>query len=156
MERTLLKELVSLIAPGEISTKFEIKDIIEATSAITIYFEEKPELIPEALKGKEVVLNGFVNPLELQTFPLKDKQVYLSIRRRRWKEKGKSKKSYSNEYKLYREGMKTTEDFGDFLKEEVSLEVSGEDEFISGRVISFIEALMGTGCKFMNFFRVSQ
>ena len=66
-------------------------------------------------------MNDFLNPIELQTFPLKDKQVYLSLRRRRWKERGESKKSYSNEYRLYREGMKTTKEFGDFLKEELKL-----------------------------------
>ncbi len=42
-------------------------------------------LIPQGLKGTDAVLAGFLNPIGLQTFPLKDKTVYLSIKRRRWK-----------------------------------------------------------------------
>jgi len=129
MEKRALEGLVSLIAPGAISENFELKEIKEDAVSITIYFEEKSDLIPEALRDKEVIMNGFLNPVELQTFPLKDKSVYLSIRRRRWKEKGKNKKSYSNEYDLYREGMKTTKEFGDFLKEELRLEPDEYNKF---------------------------
>lgn len=81
-----------MLAPGTISKKFEVKNIKEDTSTITIYFEEKTNLIPAAIEEKGVVMNGFLNPIDLQTFPLKDKHVYLSLRRRRWKERGESKK----------------------------------------------------------------
>ena len=129
MKNELIQELVSLIAPGAISENFEVKNIREDHGSITIYFEEKASLIPAALAGKEIVMNGYLNPIELQTFPLKDKRVYLSLRRRRWKEQGGSKRSYSNEYKLYREGMKTTREFGDFLKEELRLSPSEYNRF---------------------------
>jgi len=118
----LNNSIVKLIAPGLIGENFEVKSLEESATTITIYFEEKPELIPEELNGKEVVLDGFLNPLLLQTFPLKDKQVYLSIRRRRWKEKGSQGTGFSNTYELYRKGMKTTIEFGDFLKEELRLQ----------------------------------
>jgi hypothetical protein len=114
--------IVKLIAPGIIGENFQAKGIEESSTTITIYFEEKPELIPEELNGKEVVLDGFLNPLVLQTFPLKDKQVFLSIRRRRWKEKGRQGTGFSNTYELCRKGMKTTIEFGDFLKEELRLQ----------------------------------
>lgn len=122
MTTALMNEMVNLIAPGVIAENFEVTSIEENTTVITIFFDEKPELIPAELKGKQVVLNGFLNPLVLQTFPLKDKAVYLSIRRRRWKEKGSQSAGVNNTYELNRNGMKTTIEFGDFLKEELRLQ----------------------------------
>jgi len=121
MREKLYLDIVGLIAPGEISKNFEIVLINEKRESITIVFEEKANLIPQGLKGKDAVLDGFLNPVDLQTFPLKDKTVYLSIKRRRWKERGKTDKSYHNTYNLHRRGMKTTNEFGDFLKEELGL-----------------------------------
>ena len=124
MKEELLAGIIELIAPGVISKNFEVTSIIEKRDTITIVFEEKIDLIPKELKGKEVVLDGFLNPVTLQTFPLKDKMVYLSLKRRRWKELGTTDKSYFNNYKLHRQGMKTTNEFGDFLKKELGLRPS--------------------------------
>ena len=124
MKEELIYSIIELIAPGEISKNFDIVFINEKSNSITIIFEEKNYLIPKELKGKETVSDGFLNPVELQTFPLKDKSVYLLIKRRRWKEQGKHGTSYSNTYNLYRKGMKTTKEFGDFLKEELRLRPS--------------------------------
>ena len=123
--------LVKLIAPGVISENFEFKAVEEKSETITLYFEEKPELIPEELQGKEIVQDGFLNSIELQTFPLKDKAVYLSIKRRRWKEKG-SQSSYNNSYELHHKGMKTTNEFGAFLKEELGLQPSEYNKLWNG------------------------
>ena len=111
-----------MIVPKEISDNFELIEIVERTNMITLSFEELASRIPKPLIGKEVVLDGYLNQLELQTFPLKDKTVYIALRRRRWKEKGDSKQSYSNTYELHVEGMKTTKEFGAFLKEEFGLQ----------------------------------
>ena len=124
MKEELLAGIIELIAPGVISKNFEVTSIIEKRDTITIVFEEKIDLIPKELKGKEVVLDGFLNPVTLQTFPLKDKMVYLSLKRRRWKELGTTDKSYFNTYELHRQGMKTTNEFGNFLKEELGLRPS--------------------------------
>ena len=122
VQQGLYKELLSLIVPKEITQDFELKEIIEKANMITLYFEELPDRIPKELQGKEVVMDGFINQLELQTFPLKDKTVHIAIRRRRWKAKGEINQSYSNNYDLHLEGMKTTKEFGAFLKEELGLQ----------------------------------
>jgi len=121
-EMALYQELLKLIVPQEITDNFELVEIIEKSNMITLSFEENSSRIPKPLIGKEVVLDGYLNQLELQTFPLKDKTVYIALRRRRWKEKGDSKQSYSNTYELHVEGMKTTKEFGAFLKEEFGLQ----------------------------------
>ncbi|MBU1796922.1 MAG: hypothetical protein KKF21_00900 [Bacteroidetes bacterium] len=129
MEKDLIGRLVSLLAPGQISENFEIVRIEETEKKIIIYFDEKEELVPDVLTGKDVVLNGYLNPVELQTFPLKDKAVYLLVRRRRWKERGEKEESFSNDYDLYRKGMKTTNEFGIFLKEELGLSTAEYNKF---------------------------
>jgi hypothetical protein len=121
-EKALYQDLLKLIVPKEITDNFELIEIIEKTNMITLSFEELTSRIPKPLSGKEVVLDGYLNQLELQTFPLKDKTVYIALRRRRWKEKGDSQQSYSNTYELHVEGMKTTKEFGAFLKEEFGLQ----------------------------------
>ncbi len=121
MRENLYSGIVDLIAPGEISKNFEIVTINEKGESIIILFEEKANLIPQGLKGKDDVVDGFLNPVDLRTFPLKDKTIYLSIKRRRWKECGKTNKRYHNTYNLHRRGMWTLNDFGDFFKEELGL-----------------------------------
>jgi hypothetical protein len=124
----LVDLLLGLIAPEEIIKNFTVVKIVEAKGTITIVFEEKTDRIPSELLGKEVVLDGFLNTLELQTFPLKDKTVYFAIKRRRWKEKSAEGKSYSNTYDLHDQGMKTTKEFGVFLKEELGLQPTEYNE----------------------------
>lgn len=121
-ENSLHKDLLKLIVPKEITDNFKLVEIIEKDHMITLSFEELANRVPASLQGKIVVLDGYLNQIELQTFPLKDKTVYIAIRRRRWKEKGDTTASYSNTYELHIEGMKTTKEFGAFLKEEFGLQ----------------------------------
>lgn len=121
-EKSIYQELLKLIVPKEITDNFDLIEIIKRTNMITLSFEVLTIRIPKALRGKEVVLDGYLNQLELQTFPLKDKTVYIALRRRRWKEKGANTQSFSNTYELHVEGMKTTKEFGAFLKEEFGLQ----------------------------------
>ena len=121
-EHALLMDLVKLIAPAEVVNNFDFSEIQETSKNILLVFTEKKDQIPPVLKGKEVVLDGYLNKVELQTFPLKDKSVFIVIRRRRWKDKGSKEPGISNNYKLHEEGIKTTKEFGAFLKEELGLQ----------------------------------
>ena len=63
---------------------------------------------------------GYTNYIELQTFPAMGKEVFLYLKRRRWKikqEQRQEQKSYTNSYSYNEKGMKATKAFGDFLKE---------------------------------------
>ena len=70
---------------------------------------------PELAEAKEVVRCGYMNPCEIQTFPIAGCEAFIYIRRRRWKEKG-GRESYFNTYKHTIEGIKCTPKFGAFLK----------------------------------------
>ena len=114
---TVLQSLVNVLFPTDISLHFEVSMVQEYPDRIEIRMEELQELVPEKLYSKEeVVLDGFCNPLELQSFPLKGKPVYLKLYRRRWKEKG-GNEHFSNIYDIHPDGVKATKDFASFLKE---------------------------------------
>ena len=114
----IIAKLLSLYFTPIISTHFEVKGVQESVHRIDLRLEERPDLIPKVLEGKAVVLDGFCNELELQTFAVSERAVFLHIFRRRWKEKG-TDKHYSNSYDLHPPGVKATHEFAAFLKEQV-------------------------------------
>ncbi len=114
MEKNILK----LIVPEEILNDFEYEGYKEESGVYRIYLKEKDDIAhkPRAETNAKIVKDGYHNPIELQTYPLKGKEVYLYLIRRRWKIKG-TKKDISNKYKYNEKGIKATKEFGDFLKE---------------------------------------
>lgn len=114
---SVLQSLFNVLFPEVISLHFEIKLVEEHKDRIEISMEELAELLPPELStSADITLDGFCNPLEVQSFPLKGKPVYIKLYRRRWKEKG-SKQHFSNIYDLHPKGVKATSDFASFLKE---------------------------------------
>lgn len=119
--QSAIKGLLSALLPKVIYLHFSLKRVEDYREHIEIHLEELPELYPASLKDcPDFVLNGFCNPLELQTFLMNGKPVYLKIYRRRWKEKSGSK-SYWNNYDFHAEGVKATHEFASFLKESYGL-----------------------------------
>jgi len=117
-ESVLLSHVISVLVPESLSA-FHLVSVKEHPTYIELRLEDSADVIPSALQNsKVVVLDGFTNPLELQSFPLKGKPVYFKIYRRRWKESG-SNQPYSHQYDLHPEGVKATHEFAAFLKDEV-------------------------------------
>jgi hypothetical protein len=117
-DNTLLTAVLSVLIPESLSI-FELVSVKEYSTYIVLRLEDSSKNIPLALKNsRNIVLDGFCNPIELQSFPLKGKPVYFKIFRRRWKESG-SKEHYSHDYDLHPVGVKATHEFAFFLKAEV-------------------------------------
>ena len=111
------KQLCSLLIPAEILIDFEVQKIEDTEVLLIIEFVEKKESISKLVSNEELVSNGFLNPLELQHFPMNGKKCILRLIRRRWKDKGSSSSSYFNTYSYAITGTKVTLSFGAFLKE---------------------------------------
>ena len=111
--------LIKLLVPKEILEHFEFTGYEERDNVYRIHLTEKNDLshIPKSIlyQGK-AVLDGYMNPLELQTYPINGQEVFLYLKRRRWKIKGDNK-GHHNNYSFYKQGMKATKSFGAFLKE---------------------------------------
>jgi len=118
LEKTLLSHVLSVLIPESLSA-FHLVSVKEHSDYIELRLEDSAELLPETLKkSTNIVLDGFTNPLELQSFPLKGKPVYFKIYRHRWKESG-GNRPHSHQYDLHPAGVKATQEFASFLKDEV-------------------------------------
>jgi hypothetical protein len=109
-------EVLKILIPEEYLKDFEPNSVENKPTEWVIELIEKEDRIPPALAGKEAVLDGYNNEIDILTHAFSLKKIYLRLIRRRWKEKGTTK-HYSNEYDLHIPGMKTTREFRDFLKE---------------------------------------
>ena len=117
-DSVLLSRVVSVLIPESLSA-FHLVSVKEYPDYIALRLEDSADVIPAALQNCQVVvLDGFCNPLELQSFPLKGKPVYFKIYRHRWKASGGGSPQ-SHQYDLHPEGVKATHEFASFLKEEV-------------------------------------
>jgi hypothetical protein len=110
------EEVLKILVPEEYLQDFEANSVENKPTEWVIELIEKEDRVPKALAGKEVVLDGYNNEIDILTHAFSLKKIYLRLIRRRWKEKGTAK-HYSNEYNLHIPGMKTTKEFRDFLKE---------------------------------------
>jgi hypothetical protein len=110
------EEVLKILIPEEYLKDFEPNSVENKPTEWVIELVEKADRIPAALIGKEAVLDGYNNEIDILTHAFSLKKIYLRLIRRRWKEKGTSR-HYSNEYDLHIPGMKTTREFRDFLKE---------------------------------------
>lgn len=120
-----LFELSKVFFPLEVAENFEIAELNYFKDYIVIRFNELPESVPAELSGVDgIIRDGFLNPIELQSFPAKGKPVYLKVYRRRWKVQGEQK-SYWNNYDLKPEGIKATRRFAYFVKKLLKSFTSG-------------------------------
>ena len=106
----------SILVPKEYLEDFEVINVEEKHMEWVITLKEKEDRVPKMLSGKASVLDGYCDPISILTHAFSLKKIYLQLYRRRWKEPG-SDRHYSNEYALHQPGMKTTKEFGAFLKE---------------------------------------
>jgi len=110
------EEVLKILIPQEYLQDFDPNSIENKPQEWIIELVEKEDRVPAILLGKDIVLDGYCNEVDILTHAFSLKKIYLRLIRRRWKERGGTK-GYSNEYNLHVPGMKTTREFRDFLKE---------------------------------------
>lgn len=91
-------------------TKHEIKG-----EEIHFYFTEL-NTVPEELKENNLHSKGFFAEATIQDFPIRGKNVFLHITRRRWLNKS-TNKVVTRDWQLVAKGTRITSDFAAFLKE---------------------------------------
>ncbi len=105
-------ELVEMMVPREMYEKFELEKTIKKEEEIVLYMKER---LAEGPKGEEWVLNGYGNAVEVLTGSVNGRAIFVRYTRRRWKDR-ESEKEYQNKYEFHPKGMKTSQEFADFLK----------------------------------------
>lgn len=111
----LLNDILKIHVPVEYLQYFELEAVNNKSNCWELVLVEKSDLVPESLTGKDAVLDGFCNPVSILTHAFSLKQIYLIVKRRRWKPPG-SNEHVSNSYDLHPKGAKITNDFAAFFK----------------------------------------
>ena len=108
------QELVKLFLPTELFDYFEITDLVVQDRSVTVFLDEK-DVKPLAYSGQKLTSKGFHPESILQDFPIRDKAVFLHVRRRRWLVEP-TKEVVSRDWNSVAEGSRYTKSFADFLK----------------------------------------
>lgn len=114
-ELYMLQELSKMFFPKEISENFTIVKLDSTEESMLIHLEEL-DVIHSPEDGHEYEKNGFYPASQVRDFPIRDRKLTLSIKRRRWIDKTIGK-SYSNNYELVAEGTRHSKEFAAFLKD---------------------------------------
>ena len=112
----LYEQMSQILVPSIYLKDFSIDHMQELNNEWLIELSEKADRVPKELIGKDVVLDGFCNPVDVLTHCFTPKKIFLRFHRRRWKERG-STIHYSNQYPTHIEGARITPGLGSFLKE---------------------------------------
>jgi len=110
-----LKDGYSLLLPVGMLDYFEIERVDEESLEIHIHLSEKNE-VPNEYSKEKVLSKGFFTPVRIRDFPIRGKQLYLHIHRRRWLLEG-TNEYVTRDWKLVAEGTRMTQEFASFLKE---------------------------------------
>lgn len=110
----LFVSLAKYVLPAEVVDYFELLSVDEIDSTLHLRLDEL-NVVPREYADLNLSANGFHPESTIKDFPLRDRQVILHIRRRRWVDS--AGKSYSRNWDLTAEGTRYSKEFAAFLKE---------------------------------------
>jgi transposase len=108
------QELVQLLLPTELFEYFEITNLVIEDRSVTVFLDER-DVKPAAWSGQKLTSKGFHPESIIQDFPIRNKAVFLHVRRRRWLVES-TKEVVSRDWDSVAEGTRYTKSFADFLK----------------------------------------
>lgn len=106
--------ILELILPKEILDYFIIVDLQILPKEVHLYIDEK-NIVPEEYKQEKLTSKGFHPEAIIQDFPLRDKALYLHVRRRKWAVES-SGQVVSKTWNLSATGTRYSNEFASFLK----------------------------------------
>lgn len=109
------KNLLPLLLPSGLLTYFTLATHSFDESSLHIYLDEK-NVIPDEFTGQKLLSKGFFEAVAIQDFPVRGRDVFLHIKRRRWLNLDTNKVVHRN-WDLIAQGTRITKDFAAFLKE---------------------------------------
>lgn len=107
-------ELLSLVLPSGILEFFMITQVVQSEEQLDFHLEEK-NIIPQEYVNDKVTSKGFYDAIKVQDFPIRGKEVYLHIKRRRWLNESTGN-IVIRDWELVAKGTRMTKDFAAFLK----------------------------------------
>lgn len=110
-----LLPIIKLLLPEVLVIYFDIVNHSSQEEELHLYFQERNELPNEYKKG-EATSKGFYKEITIQDFPIRGKQVYLHVKRRRWQDNSMGS-MVTRDWDLVAKGTRMTKEFATFLKQ---------------------------------------
>ena len=107
-------DLLKLLLPELLVSHFNLIDHQIKEGDLHLFFEEKKDT-PKEEARHVLIAHGFHKEISIQDFPLRGKNVFLHIKRRRWLDKA-SKQIIQRDLDLVSQGTRMTVEFAAFLK----------------------------------------
>jgi hypothetical protein len=116
----LEQSVIQLLLPEGLLEYFdiiEVKQLCRIKDKQTFYelHLEEQNRLHSGYNAVDFESKGFTEAT-IQDFPLRGKDVFLVIRRRRWRHKQDAKQIVRNDYHFIAEGSRLTKELADFLK----------------------------------------
>ena len=115
MSSDTLLSIANLLLPEVLVTYFVLTKHEINGEEIHFYFTEL-NLISDEFNGVKLHSKGFFPEATVQDFPIRGKNVYLHITRRRWIDQT-TQKLVARDWDLVAKGTRVTSEFAAFLKE---------------------------------------
>ena len=113
-EKNQYQELIKLLLPAEIFDYFELIKLDVRDGKVHAYLEEENNP-PSGYDKEKLTSKGFHSSITIQDFPIRDKPLFLHVRRRRWLVES-SGEVISRDWNTVAKGTRMTKDFATFLK----------------------------------------
>lgn len=120
VKKIVEQSVFKLLLPEGLLSYFdmvEVKELCRIKDKHTFYelHLEEQNVLHSGYNPVEYESKGFTE-ITVQDFPLRGKDVFLVIRRRRWRHKLDPKQIVKNDYNFIAEGSRLTKELADFLK----------------------------------------
>lgn len=114
-QQSQYKALVEAFLPKDLFQYFEITDVKITEKKIQVDLDEL-NTPPTSHKNIKLISKGFHAPVIIQDFPIRERAVFLHVRRRKWQEE-RTGKIISNNWDTVAKGTRFTKGFASFLKD---------------------------------------
>ena len=109
-----INSLIKLLLPQEIFEYFDIIRVDTREREVHIHLDEK-SIKPEGYEIVKLISKGFHQAIIIQDFPLRDRAMFLHVRRRRWFSES-TEKIVERDWSTVAKGTRLTKEFATFLK----------------------------------------
>lgn len=114
-QQSQYKALVEAFLPKDLFQYFEITDVKVTEKKIQVDLDELNNP-PASHKNIKLISKGFHAPVIIQDFPIRERAVFLHVRKRKWKEE-RTGKIIGNNWDTVAKGTRFTKGFASFLKD---------------------------------------
>lgn len=114
-QQSQYKALVEAFLPKDLFHYFEITNVRITEKKIQVDLDELNNP-PSSHKNIKLTSKGFHAPVIVQDFPVRERAVFLHVRRRKWQEE-RTGKIISNNWDTVAKGTRFTKGFASFLKD---------------------------------------